>query len=111
VEIRTFVERDRAPLRALFARAGAGAPSSSLWGDEDSEADVYLTPYTDLAPDTLFVADAGGGVLTGYLTGCVDSAAFPSESDRLTRAVKEHRLMLRARTCWPRCGAPAWRAR
>ncbi|HJV15561.1 MAG TPA: hypothetical protein VJ625_16875 [Propionibacteriaceae bacterium] len=53
MEIRTFAEADRAELRELFGRAGQGAPSESLWGHQESEAAVYLTPYMDLEPDSL----------------------------------------------------------
>ena len=96
VEVRTFREDDHAELRALFGRAGEGTPPASLWGHEESEAAVYLTPYMDLQPDTLFVA-VRDGALVGYLTGCLDSAAMPSESARMDQAIREHRLVLRAR--------------
>jgi hypothetical protein len=56
MKIRTFAEEDRAELRDLFGRAGQGAPSASLWGHEESEAAVYLTPYMELEPNSLFVA-------------------------------------------------------
>ena len=65
MEIRTFVESDRAELRELFGRAGEGAPTSSLWGHQESEAAVYLTPYMDQQPDSLFLAVLDGA-LTGY---------------------------------------------
>ena len=70
VEVRTFVDDDREPLRSLFRRAGEGAPSGSLWGDEQSEADVYLTPCMDHEPDSLFVAVVEGAI-AGYLAGSV----------------------------------------
>jgi ribosomal protein S18 acetylase RimI-like enzyme len=94
VEVRTFVENDRAELRDLFRRAGEGAPTASLWGHEESEAAVYLTPYMDLEPDSLLVADVGGA-LTGYLTGCLDSTQFPTETQRIEQAIRKYRLMLR----------------
>jgi ribosomal protein S18 acetylase RimI-like enzyme len=96
VEIRTFAETDRAALRALFPRAGAGAPSASLWGHPESEAAVYLEPYMDLEPDSLFVAVVEGA-LVGYLAGCPDSARFPSEDERLAQAVRKYRLLFRPR--------------
>jgi hypothetical protein len=71
MEIRTFAEADRTELRELFGRAGEGAPSASLWGHEESEAAVYLYPYVDLQPDSLFVAVVDGA-LVGYLAGCLD---------------------------------------
>jgi len=61
VKIRTFTERDRPVLHALFARARKGSPSDSLWGHDESEAAVYLRPYMDLEPG---VPEAAvGGVL------------------------------------------------
>ena len=75
-EIRTFAESDCTELRELFGRAGEDAPP--LWGDEESEAAIYLNPYMDLEPDSLFVAVADGA-LVGYLTGCLDSFKFPGE--------------------------------
>lgn len=96
MEIRTFEESDRAELRELFARAGEGAPTASLWGHLESEAAVYLEPYMDLAPGSLFLAVADGA-LVGYLTGCPDTSAFPRESERMERAIRQHRLMFRGR--------------
>ncbi|QFG20500.1 GNAT family N-acetyltransferase [Actinomadura sp. WMMB 499] len=94
MEIRTFTEGDRAELRELFVRAGEGAPTESLWDHAESEAAVYLTPYMDLEPDSLFLA-VSGGRLVGYLTGCPDTSAFPGEDVLLTRAVRKHHLLFR----------------
>jgi ribosomal protein S18 acetylase RimI-like enzyme len=94
--VRAFTEADRAGLRELFARVGEGSPSGELWGHPESEAAVYLTPYMDLEPESLFVAEVDGA-LAGYLTGCVDGARLPSESERMDRAIREHRLVLRPR--------------
>ena len=93
-EIRVFADTDRAGLRGLFGRVGEGAPPGSLWGHEESEAAVYLDPYMDLEPGSLFVATTDG-YLVGYLAGCLDSAQFPSESERVEKAVREYRLILR----------------
>lgn len=90
MRIRGFDDRDRTELRALFARAGQGSPTESLWGHIDSEAAVYLDPYMDLEPASLFVAENDGG-LVGYLTGCVDTEAFPSEDTRITDALRRYR--------------------
>lgn len=93
MEIRTFAETDRTALRALFGRAGEGAPTASLWGHEESEAAVYLTPYMDLEPDSLFVAVVDGEP-AGYLAGSLGTAV-PSESARMSRVIRQHRLVLR----------------
>jgi hypothetical protein len=94
VKIGTFTEQDRAELRDLFGRAGEGSPSASLWGHQESEAAVYLTPYMNLEPDSLVLAEVGGA-LTGYLAGCLDSQQFPSETRRMEQAIRKYRLMLR----------------
>jgi RimJ/RimL family protein N-acetyltransferase len=93
MEIRGFDEADRPALRALASRAGEGSPTASLWGHEESEAAVYLTPYMDLEPESLFVAVVDGE-LAGYLAGSL-GAVVPSESARMDRAIREHRLVLR----------------
>ena len=90
MRIRGFDDRDRTALRALFERAGQGSPTESLWGHYDSEAAVYLDPYMDREPASLFVAE-NEGALVGYLTGCVDTEAFPSEDTRITEALRRHR--------------------
>lgn len=94
MEARMFAETDRAQLRELFSRAGEGAPTASLWGHEESEAAIYLDPYLDLEPSSLFVASVDG-TLVGYLAGCLDSAAFPSEAERMESAIRKYRLFLR----------------
>lgn len=95
IEVRPYAAEDRAALVALFGAAGAGAPSSQLWGHEASLADVYLTPYLDLEPASVFVALLDGRP-AGYLAGCLDETRFPSETDRTRAAVRRHRLYLRS---------------
>lgn len=94
MHIRTFQERDRPALRKLALRAGQGSPTESLWGHPESEAQIYLEPYMDHEPESLFLAESDG-VLLGYLTGCVDSDTFPSEDRRIADAIRAHRLILR----------------
>jgi ribosomal protein S18 acetylase RimI-like enzyme len=95
VEIRTYadLDLDRAELRELFGRVGKGSLSGSLWGHAESEAAVYLTPYMDLEPESLFVASVDGA-LVGYLAGSLGSA-IPNESTRMDAAIREHRLFSR----------------
>jgi len=94
MEIRTFAETDRAELRELFSRAGEGSLTASLWGHEESEAAIYLDPYMDLEPGSLFVAVVDGA-LVGYLAGCLDSSMLPSESERMEKAIRKYRLIFR----------------
>jgi ribosomal protein S18 acetylase RimI-like enzyme len=95
-EIRAFAEADRPALRELFSRAGEGAPTASLWGHEESEAAIYLAPYMDLVPDSLFVAEVDGE-LVGYLAGCLDTSSFPGQSHLMAEAIRKHRLVFRRR--------------
>lgn len=101
VEIRTFADADadRAGLLELFARAGDGVPGSAVWGHEESLAAVYLTPYMDHEPESLFVAVVDGE-LAGYLAGSLGSAApnpVPSEAERTVQAMRTYRLFFRLR--------------
>jgi GNAT superfamily N-acetyltransferase len=97
IEVRPYEPADRAELlEVVFAAAGAGAPSSEVWGHAPSLADVYLAPYLDLEPQSVFVATADGRP-AGYLAGCVDDAAFPSEDERTRQAIRRHHLYLRPR--------------
>lgn len=106
VEVRPYAPTDRDGLVALFDAAGQGAPGSEVWGHSESLAEVYLTPYLDLEPESAFVALVDGE-LAGYLVGCVDDARFPSEEERTSAAIKRHRLFRRresrrffARAAW-----------
>ncbi|MCP2256591.1 Protein N-acetyltransferase, RimJ/RimL family [Streptoalloteichus tenebrarius] len=94
IEVRPYAPADRAAVRELFERAGEGTPSGSIWGHPESEAAVYLMPYVEHAPETLLVALLDGEMV-GYLAGCVDSSRFPSESARMTHAIRTYRLFLR----------------
>jgi ribosomal protein S18 acetylase RimI-like enzyme len=94
VSVRPYGPADREALIAGFGEAGSGAPGGAAWGHEASVADVYLTPYLDLEPASVFVVTVDGRP-SGYLAGCVDDAAFPSEDERLAAAARRHRLRLR----------------
>ena len=96
IEVRAYDPADRDALVAGFGAAGAGAPGGAAWGHERSLADVYLTPYLDLEPESAFVVTADGRP-AGYLVGCVDDAAFPSEDERTAVAIRRHHLYLRPR--------------
>lgn len=89
--VRGFEENDRAELRAVFRRAGEGEPATPFGELEEL---IWLTPYMDGEPESLFVA-AMDGKLVGYLTGCLDGSTMPSEEERINRLISEHRLMFR----------------
>ena len=92
IEVRPYAVADRAELvDVVFEAAGQGAPSSEVWGHHASLAEVYLTPYLDLEPESVFVVTVDGRP-AGYLAGCVDESSFPSEEDRTSAAIRKHRL-------------------
>lgn len=93
MEIRTFVSSDGPQMMDLAAEAGKDALMGSLWGDPESEAAVYLTPYYTLEPESFFVAVVNGS-LAGYLAGSLGTAV-PSEEKRMDQAIREYRLMSR----------------
>lgn len=91
VVVRGYRPADRDELVALFDAAGNGAPGSEVWGHAESLAEVYLTPYLDLEPESAFVAVVDGR-LAGYLVGCVDETRFPSQEERTAAAIDKFRL-------------------
>ncbi|GAA1078587.1 GNAT family N-acetyltransferase [Nocardiopsis composta] len=89
--VRLFAEEDRAELREVFRRAGEGESVAPFEGYEES---VWLDPYMDAQPDSLFVA-VRDGALVGYLTGCPDPSGVPTEKEHLARLIREERLLLK----------------
>jgi ribosomal protein S18 acetylase RimI-like enzyme len=93
IEVRPYDVADRDELvGVVFEAAGEGAPSSEVWGHHASLAEVYLTPYLDLEPESVFVVTVDGRP-AGYLAGCVDEASFPSEEERTSAAIRKYRLL------------------
>ncbi|GAA1201073.1 GNAT family N-acetyltransferase [Prauserella alba] len=90
--VRTYRSGDRAALRELFAVAGRGSPTESLWGDPASEAAVYLDPYLDAVPGSVWLAERDDR-LVGYLVGCPSPDLLPGEDARLASAIRQHRLL------------------
>ncbi|SKC39893.1 GNAT family N-acetyltransferase [Krasilnikoviella flava] len=95
--VRRYTPADRDELLTLFARAGDGSPTGTLWRHTPSEAAIYLTPYLDHEPGSVFVAIADGA-LVGYLAGSLGSGAVPSEEDRMVRAISRYLVVLRPRS-------------
>ncbi|WP_438023596.1 GNAT family N-acetyltransferase [Sorangium sp. So ce233] len=92
MQVRRYRPRDHQALRALFARAGEGSPTASLWRHPESEAALYLEPYLQTDPDSVFLAVIDD-VPVGYLTGCLDSSTLPNAAERMTQVIKEYRLI------------------
>jgi ribosomal protein S18 acetylase RimI-like enzyme len=71
--IRPFKQSDRSAVREICYLTGMmGEPIEFLWPDKESFADMFTRYYTDLEPDSIFLAELDGKVV-GYLTGCLDS--------------------------------------
>ncbi|MGK4000625.1 hypothetical protein [Sorangium sp. So ce1024] len=74
MQVRSYRPSDHQALGALFARAGEGSPTASLWQHPASEAALFLEPYHRADPDSVFLALVDD-VPVGCLTGCHDSDA------------------------------------
>lgn len=97
VTVRTYTSGDHPALVSLFERAGADSPTGELWGHAASERAVYLEPYVEHCPESLYLAERDGR-LVGYLTGCPDPTAMPGEDELIGRALSSPRVLLRPGT-------------
>ncbi len=71
--IRLFRSADRTTVRRLaLETADRGRPAPSAFWDRKLLADLLTRYYTDVEPESLWVAERDGAVV-GYLTGCLDS--------------------------------------
>ncbi len=72
--LRLFQPADRAGLFKIAAdTAYFGEPIEAYLEDRRIFLDSFYAYYTDLEPEHVWIADAGGE-LAGFLTGCVDTA-------------------------------------
>lgn len=97
VTVRTYTSEDQDGLAALFERAGEGSPTGELWGHVASERAVYLDPYVEHCPDSLFLA-VRADQLVGYLSGCPDPTVMPGEDELIGRAFSSPRVLTRPAT-------------
>jgi GNAT superfamily N-acetyltransferase len=98
ITVRPYRAADRASVRAVaFATGFMGEPADWYWRDEHSFAEIWTTYYTDVEPESTFVAERDG-VVVGYLTGCVDSRRAPSPRTAITRQLIRRQLLLRPGT-------------
>lgn len=95
MEVCSYTPADREALYTLFARAGKGSPTGSLWGDSASEAEIYLTPYLHEDSGDVLLAWMHGTPI-GYLAGCLDTESFPREDTLIASAISRHRLLSKA---------------
>lgn len=74
--IRKYRPEDRAKVRSICFETGLmGAPVESIYGDAESFADMFSGYYTDVEPESSWVAvnEDDETEVVGYLLGCVDS--------------------------------------
>ena len=81
-EIRPYRSGDREAVRSICFETGyMGEPIDFLWRDRESFADLFSRYYTDVEPESAFVAEKTGRVV-GFLLGCFDSPAVRGHGQR-----------------------------
>jgi GNAT superfamily N-acetyltransferase len=76
VQIRPYAPQDRDALRQICSdTADLGQPIERIFPDREVFADLLTNYYTQVEPESAFVADNNGEVV-GYLTGCVSTKRF-----------------------------------
>ncbi|MEV1005835.1 GNAT family N-acetyltransferase [Streptomyces sp. NPDC049881] len=74
--IRGYRPGDRDALHEICVRTGKGGQDATgHYRDPGILPAIFATPYAELEPDLVFVADDGGPVI-GYIVGTADSTAF-----------------------------------
>lgn len=74
--IRKYRASDREAVRSICFLTGLmGTPVESIYGDKESFADMFSGYYTDVEPESAWVAvpEDDENHVVGYLLGCVDS--------------------------------------
>jgi ribosomal protein S18 acetylase RimI-like enzyme len=98
LRVRPYRPSDRGAIRAIVHATGfMGESAARYWRDVTSFADVWTAYYTDVEPESLFVADDGGTVV-GYLTGCIDSRRAPHPRSAILQQMVRRQLLLRPGT-------------
>jgi ribosomal protein S18 acetylase RimI-like enzyme len=96
--VRAYRASDRDVVREIVHATGfMGDSAACYWRDAESFAEVWTPYYTDVEPESLFVAEAGGTVV-GYLTGCVDSRRAPNPRSAILEQMVRRQLLFRPGT-------------
>jgi len=76
VVIRMYSPEDRDDVGRICWETGyGGKPAAPVFDDPSLFADFWVSYYTDLEPQSIFVAKADGKVI-GYLLGCLDTGRY-----------------------------------
>lgn len=96
--VRKYTPADRPVIEAICYQTGfMGDSASRFWPHMPSFVEIWVAPYMDQEPDSLFVAEKDGAV-AGYLTGCPDTAAGPKLEALMMSAIAKHKLFFRRGT-------------
>lgn len=97
IVIRPYEPSDRGMVRRIcFATGYMGEPEWQ-WREPESFADLFTSYYTDVEPGSSLVAEKGG-VVEGYLLGCVDSRRAWSEAKVFGRLLVRRGIAFRPGT-------------
>ena len=98
LRVRPYQPQDRTAVRSICHETGyMGESAAWCWRDRESFADLFSGYYTDLEPESAFVAEAGSRVV-GYLLGCVDSRRATAPTAILRRHLLRRGIVLRPGT-------------
>jgi ribosomal protein S18 acetylase RimI-like enzyme len=82
VVIRPFSPADTDAVHQIAADTALyGAPVEAIFEDRRLFIDVFMRPYTMYYPDLCWIADVGG-LVVGYLTGCLDTTGYKPRFQR-----------------------------
>lgn len=96
--VRPYRAADRETVREIAVATGfMGESAAWYWRDARSFADVWTSYYTDLEPESTFVAEEEDSVV-GYLMGCVESKRAPSPQSAITHQLIRRQLLFRPGT-------------
>ena len=97
VVVRAYRASDRARVREIAYLTGYMGEPAWYWRDVPSFADIWSAWYTDVEPESAFVAEREGSVV-GYLLGCVDTARAPAPAGLVVRQMLRRLLLVRPGT-------------
>jgi GNAT superfamily N-acetyltransferase len=100
IVVRAYRAEDRDRVREVCYRTGyLGRPIDWQWFDIESFADMFSGYYTDHEPESASVVEIGG-VVSGYLLGCVDTERAASAGTVAARHILRRGIAFRPGTGW-----------
>jgi ribosomal protein S18 acetylase RimI-like enzyme len=110
--VRPYRPGDRRAVRRICHRTGyMGESAEWFWRDEESFADLFSGYWTDVEPESAFVAVAGrgeeapAGTVVGYLLGALDARRIPDVATVIAPHALGRLLLVR-----PGTAGVLWRA-